>query len=320
MRTLRGTWMVVAALASAAAAVVACTGAQSGGGQGQLAVSMVDAPNLEYAEIWVNVDRVTARSIQGGWQTVSSTPFSVNLLTLQGTTALDLGSLNLPVGTVTEIRLILANQDSTIQTADGVTHPLKVPSGTHSGIKIKGPWEITACNKTAVTIDFDGKSSIWYHPTGQGDEWILRPVIRVKKAEQVAIACPDGATDGGADAGALPPPPPPPASAGATCAVTSDCLSTLCYQQKCAPGGAGAPCAAAGDCVSGTCGTDGTCAAAPTGLPVGAVCTDPTQCTSNSCAEGTCDPGLQGATCNAVADCAPNYQCSGGTCYPPAAM
>ena len=68
--------------------------------------------------------------------------------------------------------------------------PLKVPSGTSSGVKLKGPFTVSACNKHTLIIDFDGKNSIEYHETGgPTPEWILRPVIHVKAEADEAESC-----------------------------------------------------------------------------------------------------------------------------------
>ncbi|HEU5197192.1 MAG TPA: DUF4382 domain-containing protein, partial [Methylomirabilota bacterium] len=277
MHTQRRTWAALVGVASIAVAVVACGGARTGAvpaGQAQLAISLVDAPNPDVKEIWVTVDRVLAHSEQGGWLLISSPGVTVDLLQLQGQ-ALALGFANLPAGTVTEIRLVVApDGDNHVVTTDGATAPLKVPSGAESGIKIKGPWDVPECNRTAVTLDFDGKNSIWYHEAEQGAEWILRPVIRVKKSETTEIGCtpaetPDAGpepidagfepTDAGTATTPVPAPPPAPVGAGSSCTVGAECLSGTCTASTstCAPGGGGMPCAVKADCYSGTCTSEG---------------------------------------------------------------
>lgn len=216
MQTRHVTWAALAAVGSIAVAAVACGGAGTGStagqgrttpssgvatGQGQLAVNLVDAPNPAVDEIWVNVERVVAHSTSAGWVTVSTTPVLVNLLALQ-TESASLGFVNLPAGTVTQIRLVVSSDGNYVVTG-GNKVPLDVPSGSESGIKIIGPWEVPECSRLTVTLDFDGKNSI--HLADRGDLYNLRPVIRVKKAEVAEIGCtstPDGGADAGADGGA----------------------------------------------------------------------------------------------------------------------
>jgi hypothetical protein len=195
-------------LAATAAFAMASCGA--GGGYGTLAVELVDAPSPDVKGIVVTIDTVTAHSEEAGWVTVTHGPLTVDLLTLQDV-ALKLGEVSLPAGTVSEVRLQLdpAGPQYVVLTDDSHA-PLKTPSGSTSGEKLKGPFTVSACSKHTVTIDFDGKSSIAYHETGGPDpEWILRPVIRVKTEAVEAQSCTaDGGTPGsgtpggpGSDAG-----------------------------------------------------------------------------------------------------------------------
>ena len=184
-------------LLSAGAIALAACGASSSG-NGTLAVALVDAPSPDVKGIVVTVDSVTAHSDQAGWVTVAQGPITVDLLALQDV-AMKLGEISLPAGTVSEIRLILADGPQYVVLADGSHASLKTPSGQQSGEKLKGPFTVSACERHTVTIDFDGKNSIAYHQTGGPDpEWILRPVIRVKTEADDVLPC---HADGGADSG-----------------------------------------------------------------------------------------------------------------------
>jgi hypothetical protein len=194
----------------AAAAVVAITGCGAGNtGYGTLALELVDAPSPDVKGIFVTVETVTVHSEQAGWVTVAHGPISVDLLTLQDV-ALKLGEVTLPAGTVSEVRLKLTDTGSQyVLLADGTHAPLKTPSGSTSGEKLKGPFTVGACSKHTLTIDFDGKNSIAYHETGGPDpEWILRPVIRVKTEAVEPQSCtadagtPDSGTPGGSSSDA----------------------------------------------------------------------------------------------------------------------
>ncbi|MGZ6135681.1 MAG: DUF4382 domain-containing protein, partial [Myxococcaceae bacterium] len=118
--------------------------------------------------------------------------------------------VTLPGGTVSEVRLQLVDAGPQyVVLADGSHAPLKTPSGSTSGEKLKGRFTVSACAKHTLTLDFDGKNSIAYHETGGPDpEWILRPVIRVKAEADEAQSCsadggstPDSGTPGGSDGG-----------------------------------------------------------------------------------------------------------------------
>ena len=276
-------------------------------GFGQFAVRMVDAPpdkTSDVAEIWVSITEVTAHASPGGWTTIvtKDPPLPVNLLALQDS-ALDLGFANLPVGTVTQIRLYVSSEEGAnyiVRLSDLTKHvPLKVPSGVQSGIKINGPWEIVECNQTAVTIDFDGEKSIWYHPTGQVDEWILRPVIHVKKGDVFEVGCVDDGTGG-----VVPP----------ECHATSECAEReVCSEGICTAGDTNAPCVLDSDCASLICRDDLSCAPMPAAVPEGGAC-DPDECISGSCIDGTCGPSLQGFPCGEAQTCATGLTCAAGLC------
>jgi uncharacterized membrane protein YgcG len=209
---------VLRSLLAAGAVALAGCGASSSSGNGILAVDLVDAPNPDVKGIVVTIDTVTAHSEQAGWVTVAHGPITVDLLTLQDV-AMKLGEVSLPAGTITEVRLVLADGGPQyVLLADDSHAPLKTPSGAQSGEKLKGPFTVSACSRHTLTIDFDGKNSIAFHETGgPSPEFILRPVIHVKTEADEVLPCSgdagtpdsgapggsgsDGGTGGGSDGG-----------------------------------------------------------------------------------------------------------------------
>ena len=196
-------------LAAALLAAAGCGSSTSGGGTGTFAIQLVDAPSPDVKGIVVTIDTVTAHSEEAGWVTVAHGPITVDFLTLQDVT-MKLGEVTLPAGTVTEVRLQLVDSGPRyVALADGSHAPLKTPSGSTSGEKLKGRFTVSACAKHTLTLDFDGKNSIAYHETGGSNpEWILRPVIRVKAEADEGQSCsadggstPDSGTSGGSDGG-----------------------------------------------------------------------------------------------------------------------
>ena len=333
------------ALAAVLGTMLACSAKT---GNGKLALQLVDAPSPVADEIWVNVVAVRAHDTARGWFTVLDTPVpAFDLLKLKDH-ALELGLTSLPPGTITQVRLIVA-PDGNYVMSGGAQFPLVVPSGAESGIKIHGPWTIDACTQTTITLDFDGNKSVWTHPTGQGVEWILRPVIHTKKVEQTDTTCEEGGGTAPPPAGTCDPAAPSCPQGqrcvsgtclgdlGSPCQQATQCATGACdVSGKCAPGGAGAPCdtAVPQDCLSGVCGSgvcepggpgvpcrlDKDCAGASCQLPDGTCgagaaggegtpCTTNDQCLSNSCLELFCAPGVQGNVCKSNADCQAGYAC-----------
>ncbi len=177
----------------------------------RIEVRLVDAPNPDVKEIVVSITGVDAHFAGGSWVSLSSLPVTVDLLQLQGGTFASLGIGQLPPGHVTQLRLSVSDAGPNyVTTMDGVRHPLTVPSGDESGIKLVGGFDVPPCALGNVTLDFDGKNSIFVHPIGRdgGVDWMLRPVVRLHSI-QFASGCDD------AGAPPLPLPPVPVVDSGA---------------------------------------------------------------------------------------------------------
>ncbi len=356
--------LAVLALTCAIGFAAACGAAKSSTnapptGQGQLAVALVDAPPDNATQIWVTITQVTAHTTSSGWVTIpmAAAPVTLDLMTLQApASAAALGFVNLPKGTtITQVRLYVAPEadKNWVILTDGSKWPLKVPSGSQSGIKIHGPWQIAECSQTTLTLDFDGKKSIFSHPAQQGNEWILRPVIRVKKVDTLATGCSTGGA-AGPSACDLASPQCPDLYActpvgesavclglpGAGCTSGSECLNGSCDPvTNLCEGGIGGPCSAESACVFGLCaeGTcqgktdapcnanaqcdskscaDGSCAAPSGGLPPGITCLSDDQCLSDWCEESECAASAQGHACTVDTDCqaGSGLACIAGLC------
>ena len=122
----------------------------------------------------VIVDRIEAGSDEHGWSTVASTKQPVDLVKLDGATLASLGVLVLPVGTTTQLRFIVS--DGFLITKDNVMHALQIPSGM---IEVEGSINLHPCQTGFIQLSLDGDKSLFVHPTGNDDLWILRPMLRV---------------------------------------------------------------------------------------------------------------------------------------------
>jgi hypothetical protein len=149
-------------------------------------VRLTDAPG-DYEEVNIDIQEVQIHSGEGnensGWISLNINPGVYSLLEL--TNGLDtlLGTLELPAGKVSQIRLTLGN-NNTIK-ADGETSALSTPSSQQSGLKLN----LHATLKEGVTyrllLDFDVARSIVKNGAGN---YILKPVIRtISEATSGAI-------------------------------------------------------------------------------------------------------------------------------------
>ena len=111
----------------------------------------------------------------GAWISVSAAPATYELLSLQNGVTAALGNLTLAAGTVTGIRLILDPENQGSIVVAGQSHPLKVPSGSESGLKLQGMIPLVAGLSTSITIDFDAAKSV----IRAGDQYQLKPVVSI---------------------------------------------------------------------------------------------------------------------------------------------
>ena len=85
-----------------------------------------------------------------------------------------LGQAMVPPGYYTQIRLVLGEGSNVV--VGGVSHPLTVPSGMQSGLKLIGSFTVANGQTTDLALDFDAERSI--HQTGNG-RYMLRPTCRI---------------------------------------------------------------------------------------------------------------------------------------------
>jgi len=142
-----------------------------------LKVFLTDAPG-DYEKVMIDVQSVEVHvgndQSESGWRTLETfSPKVFNLLDF--TNGLDtlLGTLELPSGEISQIRLTLGSDNSVTQ--NGETYPLTVPSGYTSGIKLNLHTMLLDGITYKVWIDFDAARSIV--ETGS-NQFKLKPVIR----------------------------------------------------------------------------------------------------------------------------------------------
>lgn len=153
-----------------AAFIVAC---KKESGTTTLRIRLTDAP-ASYEEVNIDLKEVNVKlnDDSSGWITMETKAGIYNLLGLQNGIDTLISEGEFPQGTVKEIRLVLGNENTIKE--GGEVHPLTIPSGSESGLKIK-------LNKSlqggidSVIVDFDAAMSVNLESGG----YKLRPVIRV---------------------------------------------------------------------------------------------------------------------------------------------
>ena len=152
------------AIAACVATLAACGGGGSdtgtpSGGTGTLRVALTDAPSCGYDHVYVTVEKVrvnqsaTAGDADGGWSDVTLSPARrIDLRTLTNGVLEELGSVPLPAGRYSQIRLVLADNGASgasatanaVQPTGAAVTALKTPSGQQSGLKLQANFDVPA--------------------------------------------------------------------------------------------------------------------------------------------------------------------------------
>ncbi len=143
-----------------------------------LRVSLVDAP-ADYEAVYIDIEDVLINPGNEEDEWVSLTGFEpvvYNLLELTNGYSAFLGEAELPEGKINEIRFVLGEDNELWM--DGEVIPLKVPSGSSSGLKLKIDEELVGGFVYHMIVDFDaGKSVV---KAGNSGKYILKPVLRAQ--------------------------------------------------------------------------------------------------------------------------------------------
>jgi hypothetical protein len=137
------------------------------------------------SQVLITIDEMAVHSDWDGWKTIRTDSFTVDLMSMQ-MHPIDVGGITLAAGKVTQVRLVIS--EGSVVTSDGRTHPLRVPSGPETGIKLDGPWFVAPCQLVTLHLQFEPLGSVNVHAPGDGDPWILNPVIHVAQDSPVMLA------------------------------------------------------------------------------------------------------------------------------------
>lgn len=156
-----------------------CDSDTDGSGTSQLQVRMTDAPG-DYEEVNIEIESVQVHTedtdSEEGWVTLDEiNPGIYNLLDFANGRDTLLASAELPAGSISQIRLILGD-DNTVKLKDGTIVDLKTPSGQTSGVKLQVNATLEEDVTYVMLLDFDAARSVV--PKGNGG-YNLKPVIRV---------------------------------------------------------------------------------------------------------------------------------------------
>jgi hypothetical protein len=144
-----------------------------------ISVTLTDGPTTAYKSIFLSIISVEISKDGSAWTTLATldgTP--VDLLTLTGGIGKSLAKgVTLDPGVYGQIRLKLGSTGNTLVLADGSSVALTIPSGTQTGLKLVGNFNVQNGTTADVWIDFDGAHSIQVVGAGNSGKYMLRPVV-----------------------------------------------------------------------------------------------------------------------------------------------
>lgn len=158
-----------------------------GGTTGTLTVALTDAPACGFDAVNVTVSKVrvhqnaSAADADTGWSEVVLSPArKINLLNLTNGVLDSLGSVSVPAGKYTQVRLMLdpntANgfANTVTPSATRVETTLETPAAVQAGIKIASDFTVVAGQPYTLVLDFDACRSVVNKANGG---YQLSPVV-----------------------------------------------------------------------------------------------------------------------------------------------
>lgn len=170
--------------------LTACGSGSSGSGSGSLSLNITDAPVDSAAKVVVTFSGVSIKPENGSaydidFVDINGDPMvkSIDLLAQQGANSEPLlVNYILDAGHYNWMRLkVITSQssaDSYIELDDGSQHPLYVPSGDETGLKLNQGFDITDGGAVTYTIDFDLRKSV-LSPNKNSEAYKLKPTLRI---------------------------------------------------------------------------------------------------------------------------------------------
>jgi hypothetical protein len=151
---------------------------KSTGTSSRLQVSLTDSPDPSVKEVWVDIQQIEILMGDTSKPIIlnGSHPGVYNLLDFSDGKDTLLADATIPPGTISQIRLILGDNNYII-TTDDIKIPLKTPSAQESGLKVQIHQEVTGGILYRLTLDFDAGRSIV--KAGNSGNYLLKPVLRI---------------------------------------------------------------------------------------------------------------------------------------------
>jgi hypothetical protein len=160
------------------------------GTKGTLTISITDAPidMSTVSAVYLTITEIQLNKSGNDWIVFEGFegPQKFNILELTDGNSELMGSFSLDGGHYTQLRFFVdapeqsdanpSNPGCYIEFTDESTQALYVPSGSNSGWKAVGGFDVPVNGEVSITVDFDARKSIMEQ--GANDFYILKPTIR----------------------------------------------------------------------------------------------------------------------------------------------
>lgn len=162
--------------------------AYSNKAENNIRISLVDAPKKELSSVHINIDRVELIMHKDGKNArlILAENFGrYDLMKFQNGLKLLVNDLHIPAGTnISQIRIILKEEEHFATTTDGSVCDMKTPSATKSGVKILLGQNVNIENNKAysLVVDFDVKKSVVIRGNST---CLLKPVLKVASFKSI---------------------------------------------------------------------------------------------------------------------------------------
>lgn len=166
--------------------LAACGGSGSASGTGTLNLAVTDTPVEGASQVVVAFTGVDLMGPAGQTHVTLASEQSIDLLTLQGnasSTLLD--GTAVAAGDYQWLRLDVDEANSFVIATGGGKFPLKVPSGSQSGLKLVSGFTVAQGGTADFVVDFDLRKSLTLDNSGGSATYTLKPALRLIDMQQV---------------------------------------------------------------------------------------------------------------------------------------
>lgn len=146
-------------------------------GKSKLRIKLTDSPG-DYKAVYVDIQEIRVNASnedESGWVTLDNINAGVyDLMKLTNGVDTLLGENEIPSGKISQIRLVLGDENSVVDGEDSVE--MKTPSAQQSGLKLKVNETLEPDLTYDILLDFDAAKSVV--KAGNSGKYNLKPVIR----------------------------------------------------------------------------------------------------------------------------------------------